>query len=91
MTDYVAEYRDKGYAIVRGVFAPAEIARIGAAMDQVYAEGVAHGRSFRHGNLFYNVVAGENGAPHVPMAQWPSYHQRVLDQTRTDPRYRRRS
>jgi hypothetical protein len=87
MTDYVAEYRDRGYAIVRGVFAPAEIARIGAAMDQVYAEGVAHGRSFRHGNLFYNVITGPNGRPHVPMTQWPSYHQRVLDETRTDPRY----
>ena len=85
--DYVSEYRDKGYAIVHGVFAPDEVAKIGAAMDQVYAEGVAHGRSFRHGNLFYNVVAGENGAPHVPMAQWPSYHQRVLDETRTDPRF----
>jgi len=87
MTDYVSDYRDKGYAIVRGVFAPDEVARIGAAMDQVYAEGVAHGRSFRHGNLFYNVVAGENGQPHVPMAQWPSYHQPVLDATRTDPRF----
>ncbi len=85
--DYVNEYRDKGYAIVRGVFAPDEVARIGAAMDQIYAEGVAHGRSFRHGNLFYNVVSGENGQPHVPMAQWPSYHQRVLDETRTDPRF----
>lgn len=85
--EYVTEYRDKGYAIVRGVFSSDEIARIGAAMDQIYAEGVAHGRSFRHGNLFYNVVSGENGQPHVPMAQWPSYHQRVLDETRTDPRF----
>jgi ectoine hydroxylase-related dioxygenase (phytanoyl-CoA dioxygenase family) len=84
--DYVTEYRDTGYAIVRGVFAPDDVARIGAAMDQVYAEGVAHGRSFRHGNLFYNVVAGDNGQPHVPMAQWPSYHQNVLDKARTDPR-----
>jgi len=87
MTDHIGEYRDYGYAIVRGVFAPVEIARIGAAMDQVYAEGVAHGRSFRHGNLFYNVTTGPDGRPHVPMAQWPSYHQRVLDETRTDPRY----
>jgi len=84
--DTVREYREKGYAIVRGVFAPDEVAKIGEAVDRVYAEGVAHGRSFRHGNLLYNVVAGEAG-PHVPMTQWPSYHQPVLDQTRTDPRY----
>lgn len=86
MSDYIAEYRERGYAIIRGVFTPAEVARIGAAIDQVYAEGVTHGRSFRHGNLFYNVTQGGNG-PHVVMTQWPSYHHRVLDQTRTDSRY----
>ncbi|MES2095184.1 MAG: phytanoyl-CoA dioxygenase family protein [Pseudomonadota bacterium] len=87
MADHVAEYRKQGYAIVRGVFSPNEIATIGAAVDQVYAEGIAHGRSFRHGNLFYNVMSGPDGRPHVPMVQWPSYHQAVLNAVRTDPRY----
>lgn len=87
MADHVAEYREKGYAIVRGVFAPDDVARIGAAMDQVYAEGVAKGASWRHGNLFYNVMSGPDGAPHVPMVQWPSYHNAVLAETRRDPRY----
>ncbi len=87
MTDYVSAYRDTGYAIVRGVFSVAEVAEIGAAMDQVYAEGQAHGASWRHGNLFYNVMPGPDG-PHVPMVQWPSYHNDVLAATRRDPRYR---
>ncbi|RUN75062.1 phytanoyl-CoA dioxygenase [Sphingomonas sp. TF3] len=87
MTDYVADFRAHGYAIVRGFFSPAEVAAIGAAMDQVYAEGVAHGRSFRHGNLFYTVRPGPDGAPHVPMVQWPSYHVALLNQTRLDPRW----
>lgn len=78
-------YQRDGYAIVRGVFTPAEIEAIGAAVDQVHAEGVAHGRSFRHGNLFYNVAEGSDG-PLVRMAQWPSYHQAVLNGVRTDPR-----
>ncbi len=86
MTDHVAEYRDRGYAIVRGIFAPREVAAIGAAMDQVFAEGVAHGRSFRHGNLAYTVTDGPGGT-HVPMAQWPSYHNAVLDAARLDPRW----
>lgn len=43
--DHVAAYLDQGYAIVRGVFSPTEIAAIGAAVDQVHEEGVAHGRS----------------------------------------------
>jgi ectoine hydroxylase-related dioxygenase (phytanoyl-CoA dioxygenase family) len=87
MADHVAEYRKQGYAIVRGVFSASEVAMIGAAVDRVYAEGIAHGRSFRHGNLFYNVMPGPDGSPHVPMVQWPSYHQAVLNAVRTDPRY----
>jgi len=86
MAHYLDDYRRDGYAIVRGVFALAEVAEIAAATDQLYAEGVAHGRSFRHGNLFYNVAPGPGGAPLVRMAQWPSYHQPVLDHVRLDPR-----
>lgn len=87
MTDYLTSYARDGYAIVRGVFSASEVAAIGAAIDAVYAEGVAHGRSFRHGNLFYNVQTAPDGRPHVPMAQWPSYHNEVLNQVRLDPRY----
>ncbi|MES2445282.1 MAG: phytanoyl-CoA dioxygenase family protein [Pseudomonadota bacterium] len=84
---YRTAYRRDGFVILRGVFAPAEIAAIAAAADQVHAEGVAHGRSFRHGNLFYNVGPSQDGAPLVRMAQWPSYHQPVLNAVRLDPRF----
>jgi ectoine hydroxylase-related dioxygenase (phytanoyl-CoA dioxygenase family) len=82
LTNY---WRD-GYAVVRGLFGAAEIAEIAAAADQIDAEGVAHGRSFRHGNLFYNVARGADGAPLVRMVQWPSYHQPVLNRVRLDAR-----
>jgi ectoine hydroxylase-related dioxygenase (phytanoyl-CoA dioxygenase family) len=82
--DIVGDYLRNGYAIVRGLFGPEDIAAIGAAMDQVHAEGAAHGRSFRHGNLFYNVAPGD--PPLVRMAQWMSYHQPVLNGVRLDPR-----
>lgn len=85
--DHVAQYRERGYAVVRGVFAPDEVVRIAAAIDAVHAEGVAHGRSFRHGNLFYTVRHDDTGAPVVPMVQWPSYHNAVLDAVRLDPRW----
>jgi hypothetical protein len=84
--DHVEHYRRNGYAIVRGVFSPAQVERIAAALDQVHAEGVKHGRSFRHGNLFYNVGNGPFGAPQVRMVQWPSYHQPVLNEVRLDRR-----
>ena len=85
--DIVANYHRDGYVILRRVFSAEEIQRIGAAIDQVYAEGVAHGRSFRHGNLFYNVTPDASGRPLVRLAQWISYHQPVLNAVRLDPRF----
>jgi ectoine hydroxylase-related dioxygenase (phytanoyl-CoA dioxygenase family) len=79
-------YWDDGFAIVRGLFRAEEIGEIAAAADEVHAEAMAHGRSFRHGNLFYNVAADADGNSLVRMAQWPSYHQPVLNAVRLDAR-----
>ncbi len=87
--DHVRHYWTRGYAIVRGLFTPGEVRQIAAAADQVYAEGAAHGRSFRHGNLFYDVAAPADGEPFVRMAQWPSYHQPILNRVRLDTRIAR--
>ena len=87
--DYVTAFLRNGYAIVRGFFSRGEIAAIAAAADQIYDEAVAHGRSFRHGNLFYNVAQSAGGEPLVRMAQWPSYHQAVLNGVRLDRRIAR--
>lgn len=85
--DHVAAYREQGYAIVRGVFRPAELEAISDAVDRVHAEGIAHARSFRHGNLFYNIAPDAQGTPLVRMVQWPSYHSATLNAVRLDPRY----
>jgi len=79
-------WQREGYAIVRGFFSPAEVAAIGMEIDRVHAEGVAHGRSFRHGNLFYK-IAQHPGGPVVQMVQWPSYHRPALDAVRLDQRF----
>jgi len=82
-----ADYARDGYVILRGLFGADEVAEIGKAADQIYAEGIAHGRSFRHGNLFYDVKTDANGTPRVRLAQWFSYHQPVLNAVRLDPRF----
>ena len=87
--DYLTAFRNEGYAVIRGLFSPAEVEAIARAADQVHAEAVAHGRSFRHGNLFYNVAAGASGEPIVRMVQWPSYHQAALNAVRLDLRIAR--
>lgn len=84
----LAHYWREGYAVVRRVFEPWEIARISEAMDQLHEEGLRHRRSFRHGNLFYNVARdGSDGEPLVRMVQWPSYHQPLLNSVRLDLRF----
>ena len=85
LDEHVAAFLSDGYAIVRNFFSEDEIAAIAAATDQLYDEGRAHGRSFRHGNLFYNVAGGDD--PVVRMVQWPSYHQKLLDRVRLDRRF----
>lgn len=84
--DIASAYHRNGYAIVRGLFSPEEIAQISGAIDQIHAEGVRHGRSFRHGNLFYNIADLGDGQPIVQLVQWPSYHQPLLNAVRLDPR-----
>ena len=83
----LAQYWREGYAVVRGFFSISQIAEISDALDQLYAEGAAHGRCFRHGNLFYNVAREDGGEPLVRMVQWPSYHQAVLNGVRLDTRF----
>lgn len=86
----LAQYWREGYAIVRGFFDRKEVADIAGTVDELEAEGVAHGRCFRHGNLFYNVARlCEGGEPLVRMVQWPSYHQTVLNDVRIDTRFAR--
>ena len=82
-----ADYARDGYVVLRGMFSPKEIAGIGAAIDRVHEEGVRHGRSFRHGNLFYNIAPDASGTPLVRMAQWISYHHPILNAVRLDPRF----
>jgi len=82
--DLVAGYRERGYAVIRGLFSRDEIAAIGRAIDAVEAEAVAHGRSFRHGNLHYRLVDGD-----VRMAQWVAWAHPALDAVRLDRRFAR--
>ena len=84
--EYAWQYRRQGYAVVRGFFSADEVESIGEATDQLYSEGVRHGRCFRHGNLFYN-VADAKGEKMVRMVQWPSYHQPTLNDVRLDARF----
>jgi hypothetical protein len=70
--DYLADYRRDGFAVVRRVFGPAEVAALAAAFDRQYAAGLAHPRDFRHGNLMVRVGPDPALGHVVRMVQWPS-------------------
>jgi ectoine hydroxylase-related dioxygenase (phytanoyl-CoA dioxygenase family) len=84
--DYAEHYREYGYAIVRGVFSAEEMAEIAQAADRVYAEGMKHPRSWRHKNLYFEVIDDKAGGRIVRQVQWPSWIDPVLERFRRDER-----
>lgn len=89
----VSNYHEHGFAVARGIFSPSDLKDLAYAFDQEWHIAIAHGRSFRHGNLYYRVSQAsspENGVntakPIVRLAQWPSYHNQVLEAARRDLR-----
>jgi ectoine hydroxylase-related dioxygenase (phytanoyl-CoA dioxygenase family) len=82
--ELVAAYRRDGFAIIRRLVSPSEVAELASACNAVHAEGLSHGKSYRHGNLHYRLDAGE-----VRMAQWASWHNAALADFRIDPRIAR--
>ena len=66
MPDIVEQLHNEGYAIVRGFFAPADMAAIGAEVDRLYSESIArHHATYRHKNLLLEILEGPNSLTHV--------------------------
>jgi ectoine hydroxylase-related dioxygenase (phytanoyl-CoA dioxygenase family) len=82
----VEHYRTEGFAIARGVFSPDEIERLADAFDRIYARGLEHRKSYRHGNVFFRIAEDAHLGRVVRYMQWPSYIDDVLDRFRRDPR-----
>lgn len=86
MTDHIEQYREQGYAVVRGVFSECEVADLRAAFDRVRDQGERYGASFRHGNVLFAFGQDPAFGPVLRMAQWPAYFDAVLDKFRVDAR-----
>ena len=85
-SDHLDHYREFGYAVVKGVFSPDEIEELAHAFDRIYAQGLNHGRAFRHGNTFFNVTRDAALDTVMRMMQWPSYIDPVMNKFRLDKR-----
>jgi hypothetical protein len=86
--DALHQYREDGYAVVRGMFAPGEVAAVASSFDRHWRTGMAHRASYRHGNLFYRQGKDPVLGKILRLVQWPSYVDPVLEGIRRDPRWR---
>ena len=84
--EYVRDYHERGYAIVRGVITPDEIAELRAAFDRAYAEGMRLGATWRHQNRLFWVNEHPTVGRFVSGCQWQAWADPVLDRFRTHPR-----
>jgi len=87
IAEALAQYRAEGYAVLRHVFDADEVRDMADAFDRHWAEGMAHGRSFRHGNLLYRLGRDAKLGKLVRLVQWPSYGDPVLEAVRRDARH----
>jgi ectoine hydroxylase-related dioxygenase (phytanoyl-CoA dioxygenase family) len=86
MSDHVQQYRDEGYAIIRNVFSQTEIAQMADAAEEVYQEGLRLKRSWRHKNLYFEVIDDKAGGTLVRQVQWVSWCSPRLEAARRDRR-----
>ncbi|PJI42493.1 phytanoyl-CoA dioxygenase family protein [Ferrovibrio sp.] len=80
-------YARDGYAVIRGLFSPAEVAEIAQGFDRMQTAGLALGRSFRHGNLLFRLGDDPHLGRILRMVQWPSWRDALLDHVRLDLRF----
>jgi hypothetical protein len=83
---HLLHYRRHGYAVVKGVFRPGEVAELAAAFDRVRAEGLLHPKSYRHGNILFRIGQDAELGRILRLVQWPAYFEPVLDRYRLDRR-----
>jgi ectoine hydroxylase-related dioxygenase (phytanoyl-CoA dioxygenase family) len=89
MSDIIEQLHREGYAIVRGFFAAADMAAIGAEVDRLYADSIArHHATYRHKNLLLEILDDPRAQRRVMLqAHWSAWISPLLEEMRRDPRY----
>ena len=83
------QYREEGYAMVRGFVEGEELERLKAETARIYDEGMTHPRTWRHGNLSFEILPEEDfGARYVIQAYWMSWMSRFFEEFRRSEAYR---
>jgi len=71
LPQHAEQFREEGYAIVRGLFPEELMKQAKAESDRVYAAGMEHPQSYRHGNLYFDILPESfGGQRYVLQAHW---------------------
>jgi ectoine hydroxylase-related dioxygenase (phytanoyl-CoA dioxygenase family) len=87
MSDYIRQYQDEGYAIIRNVFSAREMADISAAAEEVYQKGQMLAQSWRHKNLYFEVIDDKGIGTTTRQVQWVAWCNERLAALRIDRRF----
>lgn len=88
MSALLEQVREQGYAIVRGFFGAADVARISAETDRIEQEALKHHATYRHKNLLFEVLEDPQARRRVVLqAHWMSWINPYLERMRRHPRY----
>ena len=88
VTDALDQFRDEGYAIVRGVLRPDEVADLQERAAALYRTGVQHHATYRHGNLAYEILPERHfGRRYLIQAYWFAWADAWFDTFRTHPAF----
>lgn len=84
----LAQFRADGYAIIRGFFDPQEAAELKAKSDELYAVGIEHPVTYRHGNLAYEILPEKHfGKRYLIQAYWFAWAAKFYDELRSRHQY----
>lgn len=83
------QYREEGYAIVRGFVPEEEVAALRAETRRIYEEGLKHHATYRHGNLCFEILPeAEFDKRYVIQAYWFAWISPYFEAFRRSEAYR---
>ena len=82
------QYREEGYAVLRQFVDGDDLAELQRETARIYAEGLKHPRTWRHGNLSFEILPEEDfGNRYVIQAYWMAWMSDFFERFRRSERW----
>ena len=88
--DYVEQYWDQGYAVLRGFLPRTALGELQAETHRLYIEGLKHPTTYRDRNLLFEILPESfRGQRYLLQAHWIAWISPYFEQLRRSEPYRR--